>query len=828
MNPLARPVSCFHGVRPKTLYDKSLEEVCALIKSDTCRDAIQELRTLGETGEAALYKRKKEKLPSFTPCGTFAPTRGIKNLVEHNGVIQGDIDHLNDPAVLAEAKQKICADRYTLYCFVSPGGQGLKFGLHFSPVTSNDAYKHAWHAAAEYHLRQYDLHWDKAAKDLPHLCFMSWDPELYTNAQADLFPVPAYEPPKPSKPSVVPSAALPHERRAFHADLKIRTAIKMIAEARDGERHEARLRAGELLGGCVAGGILGSDQDAYDAVASTVEGNTDHRDQALKDLRQAIEHGHARPILLAEEEAKCQALRETHSRPKRQRKRKLAGAGDDLQDVADFDEIPGVDAEEPWEPDEAEVLAQQHADDVLAARGRRPQDTALPYSDYTNALALVRNHRKNLRYCYPWGKWLVWTGTHWQQDVNGAVMRLAKRTVKRLASRAVKMDKLQIDQLFKHIKASLATAKLKAMIECAQSEEGIPVQPEDLDRDQWLLNCPNGTLDLRTGSLRAHDRKDLITRCIETPYDPKADCSEWKAFLWKIMAQNQELIDFLQRLIGLSLTGDVSEQFLYIFWGSGANGKSTLVNTVLKLLGLYAMKANAELLMATKSDRHPTERADLFGKRCVATIETRESGRLNETFVKEATGGDPIRARRMREDFWEFDPTHKIILATNHKPQILGTDYAIWRRIHLVSFTVTIPEAQQDKKLVEKLNAEMPGILAWAVRGCLDWQQNGLRAPAEVTQETTAYRDDMDDVGQFLREMCTLQPYAKVRSSALHQAYLDWGGEAAPTQKSFTMRLTEHGYARMRGKTGQFWQGIGLSGMGPGVGPGNGDEDGAY
>jgi putative DNA primase/helicase len=236
------------------------------------------------------------------------------------------------------------------------------------------------------------------------------------------------------------------------------------------------------------------------------------------------------------------------------------------------------------------------------------------------------------------------------------------------------------------------------------------------------------------------------------------------------------------------------------------------------------MKANAELLMATKSDRHPTERADLFGKRCVATIETRESGRLNETFVKEATGGDPIRARRMREDFWEFAPTHKIILATNHKPQILGTDHAIWRRIHLVSFTVTIPEAQQDKKLIEKLNAEMPGILAWAVRGCLDWQQNGLRAPDEVTQDTTAYRDDMDDVGQFLREMCTLQPYAKVRSSALHKAYLDWGGEAAPTQKSFAMRLIEHGYATTRGKTGHFWQGIGLSG----VGPGNGDEDGDF
>src|SRR5262245_25364967 len=261
MNLLARQVSCFHGVRPKTLYDKSLEEVCALIKSDTHRDAIQELQKIPESGEAALYKRAKEKLPSFTPCGTFAPSRKTVNLVQHNGIVQGDIDHLDDPALLADAKRKLCADPYTVYCFVSAGGKGLKCGLHIPPVTSNDAYKHAWQAAADYHRRTYGLHWDEAAKDIARLCFVSWDPELYTNGQAGFFQVPAYQPPKSSKPYVPPSTPFSHEKRERHAQQKIRIAIDIIAEAPDGARHEARLRAGMLLGGCVAGGILLSDEE---------------------------------------------------------------------------------------------------------------------------------------------------------------------------------------------------------------------------------------------------------------------------------------------------------------------------------------------------------------------------------------------------------------------------------------------------------------------------------------------------------------------------------------------------------------------------------------
>jgi putative DNA primase/helicase len=296
--------------------------------------------------------------------------------------------------------------------------------------------------------------------------------------------------------------------------------------------------------------------------------------------------------------------------------------------------------------------------------GERPPRQAntdtLPWSDYTNALAFVHDHGENLRYCDDWKKRLVWMGMHWKIDNTGAAMRMAKQTARRLARQVEHIDDIEAKVLLKHVKKSLSNASLKAMIDCAQSEEGISIEPNALDKDPWRLNCANGTLDLRTGKLQPHNRADLITRCISTPYDPNAKCPTWDAFLSCIMGDNQALIGFLQRAIGYSLTGVIREHVLIILWDSGRNGKSTFLNTLRALLEAYAMKAPSELLMVSNNDRHPTERADLLGKRFICAIETEEGRRLAEVFVKEATGGDPIRARRMREDFWEFQPTHKV------------------------------------------------------------------------------------------------------------------------------------------------------------------------
>jgi putative DNA primase/helicase len=258
------------------------------------------------------------------------------------------------------------------------------------------------------------------------------------------------------------------------------------------------------------------------------------------------------------------------------------------------------------------------------------------------------------------------------------------------------------------------------------------------------------------------------------------------------------MIHHVQKLLGYALTGDVREQLLIVLWGKGANGKTTLVNAVMESLGEgYAIKASRDLLMARKMDNHPTQLARLFGKRLVVATETQEAGRLDEAAVKELTGGDPVPARRMREDLWQFNPTHKLFLVTNHRPEIIGTDEGIWRRVHLVPFGVRIPDDQQDKGLADKLRAERPGILAWCVRGCLLWQREGLEAPEEVQAATKAYRSEQDVLAAFIADCCDVNKELRCRASKLYAAYKTWaerGGEAPVNQRRFGMALKERGY----------------------------------
>jgi putative DNA primase/helicase len=278
------------------------------------------------------------------------------------------------------------------------------------------------------------------------------------------------------------------------------------------------------------------------------------------------------------------------------------------------------------------------------------------------------------------------------------------------------------------------------------------------------------------------------------------------------MGNSLNMVQYLQRVVGYGLTGDVSEQCLWFCHGTGANGKSTFLLTLLELFGDYAMQAVSELLMVKNHEAHPTERADLFGKRFVATIETEQGKRLAESLMKQLTGGDKVRARRMRQDFFEFAPTHKLFLAANHKPVVQGTDLAVWRRIKLVPFTVTIPEDERDKKLSQKLKMELPGILNWAIRGCLDWQANGLQEPQEVTHATKTYQAEQDTVQGFLDQFCLFHREAKVRTSALHEAYVQWSGDKLMTSRAFGDRLREKGYESKPGHgNNYYWHGIGLT-----------------
>jgi P4 family phage/plasmid primase-like protien len=436
-------------------------------------------------------------------------------------------------------------------------------------------------------------------------------------------------------------------------------------------------------------------------------------------------------------------------------------------------------------------------------------------TDTGNAERLADRHGANLRYCYPWGKWLVYDGTRWHVDDRGAVVRLAKDTARSIFEEAKEAPSdMLAKQLGKWASSSLSESKLRAMISLAQSEPGIPVLPEELDASPDLLNVLNGTIDLRTGELTEHRREDLITKLAPVEYDPDATAPVWATTLQRLLPV-PEVRAFFKKLCGYAFTGNVSEQLLPVLYGTGANGKSTVVNALLDVAGDYGMQAAPDLLVAKKG-AHPTELADLFGMRLVASIEVEDGSRLAESLVKQLTGGDRVKARRMRQDFWEFEPTHKVLMACNHKPQVRGTDIAIWRRIKLVPFTETIPAAEQDKALPDKLRAEAAGILAWAVDGCLEWRREGLQAPEEVRQATGEYRAEMDVLGAFLQECCEIDIEYNETAKELYAAYKFWcedNGERPETQRRFGSRLTERGgFERYRGGSdgGHRWRGVRL------------------
>ncbi|HLI51013.1 MAG TPA: phage/plasmid primase, P4 family, partial [Thermomicrobiaceae bacterium] len=362
-----------------------------------------------------------------------------------------------------------------------------------------------------------------------------------------------------------------------------------------------------------------------------------------------------------------------------------------------------------------------------------PERERFPLSDLGNAERLIARSGADMRYCDLWKRWLVWDMTHWRTDDTLRVASLAKTAVRHIYDEVgLVEDSEERKRLAKFAIASESSSRIKAMLELGQSEPGVPVTPDDLDADSWLLTATNGTIDLRTGALGPHDRAHLITKAVNAPYDPTADCPVFLAFLRQIMAGDEEMTGFLQRAIGYSLTGSIREQVAFIAWGAGSNGKSTLFDLLLDLLGDYAMQTPTDTLMAKRQDAIPNDVARLRGARFVAAVETEDGRRLSEPLVKQLTGGDRVTARFMRAEWFEFSPTFKLWLATNHKPVIRGTDHAIWRRIRLIPFTVTIAEADQDKELPAKLRAEMPGILRWAIDGCLSWQRDGLGVPEAV------------------------------------------------------------------------------------------------
>ncbi len=448
---------------------------------------------------------------------------------------------------------------------------------------------------------------------------------------------------------------------------------------------------------------------------------------------------------------------------------------------------------------------------MLASTSDRPA-----LSDLGNAKRLVNAFGHNIRYIPTWGQWLIYNGARWKVDDDGAISRLAALAVAEIfVEAAAEEDESTAQKLYKHALKSESATALRNMVNLAMSESGISISEKRLDSNPWLMNCTNGTINLLTGELQPHDRDDLLTKMAHLEYNKDATCPTWQKFLYRIMGGNASLVSFLQRYSGYTSTGDVSEQVLVLMHGRGSNGKSTFLKVLQQLFGDYGRQANMELLLSMKnSNSHPTGMARLMGARFVASSEVERGAPFAEALVKQMTGGDTITARFMRKDFFEFEPTHKLWIAANHKPIIKGNDMAIWRRILLVPFTVTIPVEQQDKQLLSKLIKEQAGILNWVVQGCLAWQKEGLKPPEDVLSATSDYKEDMDLLKDFFDDWCEEGEGLKVTVKDLYESYLDWCTvfhESKPVSKRlFGMMIAERGYEKERTGKARYWSGIGL------------------
>ena len=446
-------------------------------------------------------------------------------------------------------------------------------------------------------------------------------------------------------------------------------------------------------------------------------------------------------------------------------------------------------------------------------------EVGIHLTDFGNAKRFVAEYGSLFRYCYDLNKFFVWDEQRWTPDNDGAITRLAKQTVMlmyRLAGE--EKDKDRREKLGEYALRCESEAKLQAMIELAKSEPGIPIQPHEMDSDPWLFNVQNGTIDLRTGILLKPRREDLITKLAPVHYDPLAECPLWIDHLNKIMANREHLVSFLERAYGYSLTGITDERILFIPWGGGANGKTTTNETVSTILGEdYSTRTPTETLLVKRNEGIPNDLAKLKGQRFVYASETSEDKKLAEALIKDLSGGDKIAARFMRAEWFTFRPTFKLWLSTNHKPVIRGTDDAIWDRIRLIPFTVRIPESERigHSEMFERFRAEHSGILAWLVRGCLDWQKAGLGVPEEVKEATGQYREEMDLIGDFIKERCEVSKDAEVIKADFYEAYLGWcqkSGERATSKIAFGKTMAERGFVSdkdIRGK--RVWKGIKLA-----------------
>ena len=436
-----------------------------------------------------------------------------------------------------------------------------------------------------------------------------------------------------------------------------------------------------------------------------------------------------------------------------------------------------------------------------------------------NARRLARHYGHVIKFVPGLG-WMHYDGYRWHADQDGTVARYARATVAAIFEEAAEAsrngDTKDAAKLSAWATRSQSLKGLEAMTKLAQAELVVVTTADNLDQHPLLFNVKNGTINLKTGELRPHRPSDLITKVSMAEYDPAAQYGRWITFLDRIFDGNLDLIEYMQRVAGYTLTGRNSEQCLFLLWGTGENGKTTFIEVMRHVLGDYAITAPAELLMTRRTGGASPEVVRLMGSRLVTAVETDSGRRLAESLVKQLTGQDRIAARNLYKGFVEFETLHKLFLVSNHKPVITGTDHAIWRRIRLIPFTVKIQKEEKDKNLRDKLLAVAPGILNWAVEGCRYWLEGGLREPDTVLAATDAYRKEQDPLDEFIQERCEVN--SAFEGVKLYTSYQEWAtdnGHRPLRSNDFRELMEQKGFPRSERRTSHGVPYLGIQLRGP-------------
>ncbi|PFW04145.1 DNA primase [Bacillus thuringiensis] len=393
--------------------------------------------------------------------------------------------------------------------------------------------------------------------------------------------------------------------------------------------------------------------------------------------------------------------------------------------------------------------------------------------------------------------WFIWDGKRWKIDNKKEIERI---TAKVLRSLNKSEDESEMKWARMCERRNVRMNSIKDLMPL------VPGERQEFDKHKFLFNVENGVVDLKTGKLQQHDRELKLTKITNIVFDENAKCPEWLNFLDQIFLGDKTLIEYMQRLIGYSLTGDISEQIMMFLVGGGSNGKSTFINTIKDLMGDFGRQAKSDTFIKKKESGANNDIARLVGSRFVSAIESEEGEKLADSFVKQITGGEPVLARFLRQEFFEFIPEFKVFFTTNHKPIIGGLDEGIWRRVKLIPFNLSLPAHKRDKRLPEKLSLEMPGILNWAIEGCMKWQQDGLKEPKVVAEATGKYKDDMDILAPFLDEVCYVDERENesvmIEAKELYNTYERWcfnSGERSLGNRSFYRMLETKGFGKTKG-----------------------------